>query len=252
MSDWLKPPFYLQVIFLWNCVSWTGITYGDYRFPAWAEFVGWMLCIASIGCVPGYAIYRYVNLEGTVGEVNNAILYATLYTIHYTLYYTILYYTILYYTILYYTILYYTILYYTILYYTILYYTILYYTILYYIILYCTVPYRTVPYRTVLYCAVLRCAALQCTALHCTVLYCTILYYTSYSIHYTYQRTSWRTGPLFSRLGWGARSLTKVNYQSPELPRLIPIPSFQRFHTLLHPDKEAMSRIERTYGVKKE
>jgi len=54
--------FYLillsQVIFVWQCVDWSGLSLGDYKYPVWAELVGWGLCLASILFVPGYATYR--------------------------------------------------------------------------------------------------------------------------------------------------------------------------------------------------
>ena len=59
-----------QVIFIWFCIDWTGISYNDVQYPGWAEFLGWMLCISAILCVPGYAIHRYLKLEtGTPYEV---------------------------------------------------------------------------------------------------------------------------------------------------------------------------------------
>ena len=63
-----------QVIFIWFCVDWTGISYAGYQYPPWAEFLGWMLCIVSILCVPGYAIYRYKKLPegGTFKEVTTS------------------------------------------------------------------------------------------------------------------------------------------------------------------------------------
>lgn len=60
-----------QVIFIWFCVDWGGISYNDVKYPGWAEFLGWMLCISAMMCVPGYAIYRYMILpDGTPYEVN--------------------------------------------------------------------------------------------------------------------------------------------------------------------------------------
>ena len=71
--------FSLQVIFIWFCVDWTGISYAGYQYPPWAEFVGWMLCIVSIMCVPGYALHRYLKVPyGSFAEVtNNALLLAS-------------------------------------------------------------------------------------------------------------------------------------------------------------------------------
>lgn len=51
-------PVIILVIFVWQCVAWSGLSLGDYKYPFWAEIVGWGLCLASILCVPGYAMYR--------------------------------------------------------------------------------------------------------------------------------------------------------------------------------------------------
>lgn len=68
-------PLIIGVIFIWFCVDWTGISYGDVTFPAWAEFIGWMLCIVSILCVPGYALARYLKLgSGSFSERFRTIL----------------------------------------------------------------------------------------------------------------------------------------------------------------------------------
>ena len=50
-----------QVIFVWQCVEWSGLSLGDYKYPLWSEFVGWGLCLCSILCVPGYALYRLLT-----------------------------------------------------------------------------------------------------------------------------------------------------------------------------------------------
>lgn len=51
-------------------MDWTGISYNGKQYPGWAEFLGWMLCISAVLCVPGYAFYRWWILpEGTAYEV---------------------------------------------------------------------------------------------------------------------------------------------------------------------------------------
>ncbi|KAJ7379135.1 hypothetical protein OS493_017633 [Desmophyllum pertusum] len=68
-------PAIIGVIFIWFCIDWTGISYNDVQYPGWAEFLGWMLCISAILCVPGYAIHRYLKLEtGTPYERFRTIL----------------------------------------------------------------------------------------------------------------------------------------------------------------------------------
>ncbi|XP_020601873.1 sodium- and chloride-dependent GABA transporter 2-like isoform X2 [Orbicella faveolata] len=59
-------PVIIGVIFIWFCVDWTGISYNDVKYPGWAEFLGWMLCISAILCVPGYALHRYLKLDSSL------------------------------------------------------------------------------------------------------------------------------------------------------------------------------------------
>ncbi|KAK3755832.1 hypothetical protein QZH41_013376, partial [Actinostola sp. cb2023] len=61
-------PFIITVIFIWNCVSWGGIGYGDHMFPPWAEFMGWLLCVVSLMFVPGFAIYKMYTYKGTIKQ----------------------------------------------------------------------------------------------------------------------------------------------------------------------------------------
>ncbi|XP_031574793.1 sodium- and chloride-dependent GABA transporter 1-like [Actinia tenebrosa] len=61
-------PFIILIIFIWNCVSWEGISYGDHQFPPWAEFMGWMLCVASLVFVPGFAIYKMYHYKGSFSQ----------------------------------------------------------------------------------------------------------------------------------------------------------------------------------------
>lgn len=68
-------PGIIGVIFIWFCVDWSGISYAGYQYPPWAEFLGWMLCIVSLLCVPGYALHRYLKLpSGTFQERFRTIL----------------------------------------------------------------------------------------------------------------------------------------------------------------------------------
>ena len=42
-------------------MEWSGIKFGkDYKYPAWAEAVGWLLAFSSMICIPiGIAIAAY-------------------------------------------------------------------------------------------------------------------------------------------------------------------------------------------------
>lgn len=61
-------PFIITIIFIWSLVTWEGISVGDYIFPPWAEFLGWVVALSSILWVPGFAIYEYIKAEGSFTE----------------------------------------------------------------------------------------------------------------------------------------------------------------------------------------
>jgi hypothetical protein len=42
----------------------------NYKYPWWGELIGWFLALSSMSCIPGYAIYKYLNTTGDFSEVN--------------------------------------------------------------------------------------------------------------------------------------------------------------------------------------
>jgi len=51
--------------------QWTGISYDEKAYPAWAEFFGWVLALASMIMIPIFAITQYYYSKGTtVNEVS--------------------------------------------------------------------------------------------------------------------------------------------------------------------------------------
>lgn len=56
-------------IFFYSISQWSGITYGKYKYPGWAEFFGWVIALSSMLCIPGFAIYQIWNTPGTLYEV---------------------------------------------------------------------------------------------------------------------------------------------------------------------------------------
>ena len=55
-----------------SLVQWTGISYDNKPYPAWAEFFGWLLAIASMIMIPTFAIIQYFSSsqEGSFGSVS--------------------------------------------------------------------------------------------------------------------------------------------------------------------------------------
>jgi len=61
-------PTVMLGIFLYSITQWGGVTYGEYKYPPWAEFVGWFIALLSMCCIPGFAIYGIWNTPGTLWE----------------------------------------------------------------------------------------------------------------------------------------------------------------------------------------
>lgn len=67
-SDFLS----FQFIFIFQCVLYKPLKYGnDYKYPIWAEIVGFCLSISSMIWIPLYAIYYVFVMPGSIKEVIN-------------------------------------------------------------------------------------------------------------------------------------------------------------------------------------
>ncbi|KAJ7379137.1 hypothetical protein OS493_017635 [Desmophyllum pertusum] len=58
-------PIATLVIILASLAQWGGISYNKVPYPGWAEFLGWMLAIASMIMVPIFAIVQYYYSTGS-------------------------------------------------------------------------------------------------------------------------------------------------------------------------------------------
>ena len=45
-------------------IQWEGISLGDYKYPAWAEVIGWLVALMSMLLIPGFAIYEVYHARG--------------------------------------------------------------------------------------------------------------------------------------------------------------------------------------------
>ncbi|KAL7640589.1 UNVERIFIED_CONTAM: hypothetical protein RMT77_008864 [Armadillidium vulgare] len=52
-------PIITFVVLLMNIVNWSPPKYIDYSFPGWAHFIGWIMSLSTVLCVPGYAAWIY-------------------------------------------------------------------------------------------------------------------------------------------------------------------------------------------------
>ncbi|KAK3700358.1 hypothetical protein QZH41_009772, partial [Actinostola sp. cb2023] len=61
-------PTVIIVLFFFSLAQWSGVSYGDYKYPPWAEFVGWVMAFASMLFIPGIAIYKICRRKGPLKE----------------------------------------------------------------------------------------------------------------------------------------------------------------------------------------
>lgn len=62
----------LQAIVMANIIQWNGVSYNKQPYPGWAELLGWMMALASILLIPGFAIHQMWKTPGTLSEVSFA------------------------------------------------------------------------------------------------------------------------------------------------------------------------------------
>ena len=55
-------------MFLFSVVQWSGVWYGKYKYPDWAECIGWILALSSMMWILGVAVYKLAKQRGTIVE----------------------------------------------------------------------------------------------------------------------------------------------------------------------------------------
>jgi len=58
-------------IIMANVIQWNGVSYNKKPYPAWAEFLGWMMALVSMLLIPGFAIHQLWKTPGSLKEVND-------------------------------------------------------------------------------------------------------------------------------------------------------------------------------------
>jgi len=61
-------PAIIIAIFISSLVQWKGISYNGIASRPTGEVLGWLLALASMLWIPGMAIYKYFQVEGTFVE----------------------------------------------------------------------------------------------------------------------------------------------------------------------------------------
>ena len=52
-----------------NVIQWNGVSYNGEAYPGWAEFLGWVMALASMLLIPAFAIHQLWKTPGTLSEV---------------------------------------------------------------------------------------------------------------------------------------------------------------------------------------
>ncbi|XP_064631978.1 sodium- and chloride-dependent glycine transporter 1-like [Lineus longissimus] len=61
-------PFLILAILLFAWIDYSPAKFGEYRYPPWADAIGWMMTSMSVVCIIGVAIYRLYKEEGPICE----------------------------------------------------------------------------------------------------------------------------------------------------------------------------------------
>ena len=72
-------PAVILALFLFSLVEWKGISYGKYKYPDWAEAVGWMLALSSMVCIPLGLLAGIWNGKGSLRQVSDALYVAQIF-----------------------------------------------------------------------------------------------------------------------------------------------------------------------------
>lgn len=63
----VSPAFLLFVVVV-SIINFKPLTYDDYIFPLWANWVGWGIALSSMILVPAYIIYKFLSTRGSLRE----------------------------------------------------------------------------------------------------------------------------------------------------------------------------------------
>jgi len=65
-------PVVILAVFLYGIIMWDGVKYGgNYVYPGWAEFLGWVLALSSMVCIPigaGHALWEVCKQTSHLAE----------------------------------------------------------------------------------------------------------------------------------------------------------------------------------------
>lgn len=56
-----------------SIINFKPLTYDDYVYPPWANWVGWGIALSSMILVPAYVIYKFFSIQGSLWEVSSGM-----------------------------------------------------------------------------------------------------------------------------------------------------------------------------------
>lgn len=56
-----------------SIINFKPLTYDDYIFPLWANWVGWGIALSSMTLVPAYVVYKLLSTPGSLREVSSGL-----------------------------------------------------------------------------------------------------------------------------------------------------------------------------------
>lgn len=67
------PHPFLQFVVVVSIINFKPLTYDDYVYPPWANWVGWGIALSSMTLVPAYVIYKFFSIRGSLWEVSSGM-----------------------------------------------------------------------------------------------------------------------------------------------------------------------------------
>ena len=61
--------FTVQAVLIFSFVDYSGLTYGDYEYPDWANGIGWAIAVCVAIPIPIVACVTFIRAKGSVTEV---------------------------------------------------------------------------------------------------------------------------------------------------------------------------------------
>ena len=65
----MNDDFYFQFILIFTCMNLKPTEYGDYKYPGWATYVGWLFSLASVSAIPIVVIMKISRAKGPILQV---------------------------------------------------------------------------------------------------------------------------------------------------------------------------------------